>query len=192
MHVPEDAVATTPWLGPASSSRRVQPCAPQLVRGRGPARRSPPGALRQRAESNRYVETRCYEPGRTRQAEALGLNAPGAALSYKGPGMDPQAPQATAQPDVGAHEVALSDSVDHLRQRLEDAQRRRDAAFRRHVAPLDEEIKLPRAGGRRPGGRASNKAGPLRTTLLAAAGGLALAIVLWGGYSDHWPWTGID
>jgi hypothetical protein len=29
-------------------------------------------------------------------------------------------------------------------------------------------------------------------TLLAGAGGVALAVVLWGGYSHHWPWTGIN
>jgi hypothetical protein len=27
---------------------------------------------------------------------------------------------------------------------------------------------------------------------LGAVAGLALAIVLWGGYSHHWPWTGIN
>jgi hypothetical protein len=37
------------------------------------------------------------------------------------------------------------------------------------------------------GGRARLR----RQTVLAAAGGLALAIVLWGGYSHRWPWTGI-
>jgi hypothetical protein len=31
-----------------------------------------------------------------------------------------------------------------------------------------------------------------RAALLAAAGGLALALVLWGGYSHTWPWTGIN
>jgi hypothetical protein len=31
-----------------------------------------------------------------------------------------------------------------------------------------------------------------RDTLLAATGGLALALVLWGGYSHNWPWTGIN
>jgi hypothetical protein len=31
-----------------------------------------------------------------------------------------------------------------------------------------------------------------RQIALGAAGGLALAIVLWGGYSHHWPWTGIN
>ena len=31
-----------------------------------------------------------------------------------------------------------------------------------------------------------------RTALFAAAGGLALALVLWGGYSHTWPWTGIN
>jgi len=31
-----------------------------------------------------------------------------------------------------------------------------------------------------------------RTALLAGAGGLALALVLWGGYSHTWPWTGIN
>jgi hypothetical protein len=31
-----------------------------------------------------------------------------------------------------------------------------------------------------------------RQVVLGAAGGLALAIVLWGGYSHHWPWTGIN
>jgi hypothetical protein len=30
-----------------------------------------------------------------------------------------------------------------------------------------------------------------RSALLAAAGGLAFAVVLWGGYSRRWPWTGI-
>ena len=31
-----------------------------------------------------------------------------------------------------------------------------------------------------------------RQIALGAAGGLALAVVLWGGYSHHWPWTGIN
>jgi cytochrome bd-type quinol oxidase subunit 2 len=31
-----------------------------------------------------------------------------------------------------------------------------------------------------------------RPALLAAAGGLAFAVVLWGGYSRRWPWTGIN
>jgi hypothetical protein len=31
-----------------------------------------------------------------------------------------------------------------------------------------------------------------RQMALRAVGGLALAIVLWGGYSHHWPWTGIN
>jgi len=31
-----------------------------------------------------------------------------------------------------------------------------------------------------------------RSTLLAAACGLALAVVLWGGYSRTWSWTGIN
>src|ERR1700729_2469190 len=31
-----------------------------------------------------------------------------------------------------------------------------------------------------------------RQIALGAVGGLALAIVLWGGYSHHWPWTGIN
>jgi hypothetical protein len=31
-----------------------------------------------------------------------------------------------------------------------------------------------------------------RQVVLGAAGGLALAIVLWGGYSHRWPWTGIN
>jgi uncharacterized membrane protein len=31
-----------------------------------------------------------------------------------------------------------------------------------------------------------------RQSALAAAGGLALAIVLWGGYSHRWSWTGIN
>jgi hypothetical protein len=31
-----------------------------------------------------------------------------------------------------------------------------------------------------------------RSALLAAAGGLALALVLWGGYSHTWPWIGIN
>jgi len=31
-----------------------------------------------------------------------------------------------------------------------------------------------------------------RSTLLAAAFGLALAVALWGGYSHSWPWTGIN
>ena len=31
-----------------------------------------------------------------------------------------------------------------------------------------------------------------RSALLAAAGGVAFALVLWGGYSRRWPWTGIN
>jgi hypothetical protein len=31
-----------------------------------------------------------------------------------------------------------------------------------------------------------------RQIALGAVGGLALAVVLWGGYSHHWPWTGIN
>jgi hypothetical protein len=34
--------------------------------------------------------------------------------------------------------------------------------------------------------------GVARRTLLAGVGGVALAVVLWGGYSHHWPWTGIN
>jgi hypothetical protein len=39
---------------------------------------------------------------------------------------------------------------------------------------------------------AGAKARLRRQTVLAAAGGLALAIVLWGGYSHRWSWTGIN
>jgi hypothetical protein len=31
-----------------------------------------------------------------------------------------------------------------------------------------------------------------RRGLLAWVGGVALAVVAWGGYSHHWPWTGIN
>ena len=31
-----------------------------------------------------------------------------------------------------------------------------------------------------------------RTAALAAVGGLGFAIVLWGGYGNHWRWTGIN
>jgi hypothetical protein len=31
-----------------------------------------------------------------------------------------------------------------------------------------------------------------RRVVLGAAAGLALAVVMWGGYSHHWPWTGIS
>jgi hypothetical protein len=31
-----------------------------------------------------------------------------------------------------------------------------------------------------------------RRALLCAVAGLALAVVMWGGYSHHWPWTGIS
>jgi hypothetical protein len=41
--------------------------------------------------------------------------------------------------------------------------------------------------GEPPASRAS-----ARQIALGAVGGLALAIVLWGGYSHHWPWTGIN
>jgi hypothetical protein len=34
--------------------------------------------------------------------------------------------------------------------------------------------------------------GRTRQAAVGAAAGLALAIVLWGGYSHHWPWTGIN
>lgn len=30
-----------------------------------------------------------------------------------------------------------------------------------------------------------------RRVALCAAAGLVLAVVMWGGYSHHWPWTGI-
>jgi uncharacterized membrane protein len=39
---------------------------------------------------------------------------------------------------------------------------------------------------------AGDKAKLRRQSALAAAGGLALAIVLWGGYSHRWSWTGIN
>lgn len=39
---------------------------------------------------------------------------------------------------------------------------------------------------------ADGSQGGARRTLLACLGGLALAVVLWGGYSHHWPWTGIN
>jgi hypothetical protein len=39
---------------------------------------------------------------------------------------------------------------------------------------------------------AGAKANLRRQSALAAAGGLALAIVLWGGYSHRWSWTGIN
>ncbi len=31
-----------------------------------------------------------------------------------------------------------------------------------------------------------------RSTWLLVVGALVLAVVLWGGYSHHWPWTGIN
>lgn len=31
-----------------------------------------------------------------------------------------------------------------------------------------------------------------RRVVLCAAAGLTLVVVLWGGYSQHWPWTGIN
>src|SRR5665213_1412654 len=34
--------------------------------------------------------------------------------------------------------------------------------------------------------------GIARRTLLAWAGAVALAVVVWGGYTHHWPWTGIN
>jgi putative effector of murein hydrolase LrgA (UPF0299 family) len=34
--------------------------------------------------------------------------------------------------------------------------------------------------------------GSARRTTLAGAGAVALAVLLWGGYSRHWPWTGIN
>jgi hypothetical protein len=34
--------------------------------------------------------------------------------------------------------------------------------------------------------------GGVRRAALGAFAGLLLAIVLWGGYSHHWPWTGIN
>ncbi len=44
-----------------------------------------------------------------------------------------------------------------------------------------------------PGARTSDTGSGLwRQTLLACAGGLIVAIVLWGGYSHHWPWVGIN
>ncbi|HEY1690211.1 MAG TPA: hypothetical protein VGF95_15255 [Solirubrobacteraceae bacterium] len=90
--------------------------------------------------------------------------------------------------------MEATETVEPLKQRIEEAQQRRDAAFRTHVAPLEEEIKVLKeaAGSKAAQKELSSAAVPLRTTLLAAAGGLALAIVLWGGYSHHWPWTGID
>jgi hypothetical protein len=46
---------------------------------------------------------------------------------------------------------------------------------------------------RRPGAADTQTGGGRpRQALFGAAGGLALAIVLWGGYSHHWPWTGIN
>jgi MFS family permease len=42
------------------------------------------------------------------------------------------------------------------------------------------------------GDRADAKRKLRRQQVLAAAGGLALAIVLWGGYSHRWSWTGIN
>src|SRR6059058_4189632 len=39
---------------------------------------------------------------------------------------------------------------------------------------------------------AGAKAKLRRQSALAAAGGLALAIVPWGGYSHRWSWTGIN
>jgi hypothetical protein len=41
-------------------------------------------------------------------------------------------------------------------------------------------------------GRPSASRLKARQVVLGAAAGLALAIVLWGGYSHHWPWTGIN
>jgi MFS family permease len=42
------------------------------------------------------------------------------------------------------------------------------------------------------GDRADAKRKLRRQQVVAAAGGLALAIVLWGGYSHRWSWTGIN
>jgi hypothetical protein len=42
------------------------------------------------------------------------------------------------------------------------------------------------------GGEPSASRASARQIALGAAGGLALAIVLWGGYGHHWPWTGIN
>jgi hypothetical protein len=36
------------------------------------------------------------------------------------------------------------------------------------------------------------KRGIARRTLLAWGGAVVLAIILWGGYGHHWPWTGIN
>jgi hypothetical protein len=36
------------------------------------------------------------------------------------------------------------------------------------------------------------KRGIARRTLLAWVGAVVLAIILWGGYGHHWPWTGIN
>lgn len=57
-------------------------------------------------------------------------------------------------------------------------------------APSDDVVVVGSAQQQSDPGRAKRKL--RRQTVLAAAGGLALAIVLWGGYSHRWPWTGIN
>ena len=34
--------------------------------------------------------------------------------------------------------------------------------------------------------------GTARRTVLASAGAVAVVVVVWGGYTHHWPWTGIN
>ena len=41
-------------------------------------------------------------------------------------------------------------------------------------------------------GTSEEQRGVARRTALAAAGAVALAVILWGGYTRRWPWTGIN
>ena len=47
-------------------------------------------------------------------------------------------------------------------------------------------------GAERAGSDGASASGGVQRVALGALGGLLLAIVLWGGYSHHWPWTGIN
>jgi hypothetical protein len=47
-------------------------------------------------------------------------------------------------------------------------------------------------GGQEGAQDAAPRSADIRRVALGAGAGLALAIVLWGGYSHHWSWTGIN